>query len=347
MPRAMPSTMLKWGGVVALLLVADVRADDAPATAPVTAVVFHDAALHFDPAAPGKFAAPGVHAEDNGRVARTSCVLPAGTGGGHLTAHVTLKPVPKSEREVHDRIDRAGNVRLLVPGRPDVEIMRFMTAYGGRTEFTADVTELAPLLTGTHEFRAFVDTWVSPAWTLDFELRYEGGAPWPQPVFAAPVYYTESYNAEDMPQGAEATVQIPAGLQRVVLKYTTTGHCTDGIDADEFIPKPNVIAVDGVVVARFHPWRDDCRQYRDRNPFTSHWTDGRWSSDYSRSGWCPGTRVEPVELDLTDHLTPGPHRIKFRVENVRPKDAQGAFGYWRLSAYVAGWKEMPDLWHND
>ena len=47
-----------------------------------------------------------------------------------------------------------------------------------------------------------------------------------------------------------------------------------------------VLAVDGVVVARFHPWRDDCLEFRDRNPYCARWTDGSWSSDYSRSGWC-------------------------------------------------------------
>lgn len=336
-------------GLFASLLAVHAAAGEPPVTAsgPVTVAVFRGVGLHFDPAAPAKFASQGITNEDNGRVARTLAVLPVSTGGGHITARVTLKPVPKTEREVWDRIDRAGNVRLVVPGQPDLELMRFMTAYGGRTEFAADVTQLAPLLTGPHEFRAFVDTWVSPGWTLDFELRYEGGPAWPQPVFAQPVYYTESYNAQDMPRGAEVTVQIPPGLQRVVMQYVTTGHCTDGIDADEFISKPNVIAVDDIVVARFHPWRDDCRQYRDRNPFTSHWTDGRWSSDYSRSGWCPGTRVEPREFDLTDHLGPGTHRIRFLIDNVRPKDAQGAFGYWRLSACVVGWKAMPDLWRND
>ena len=80
------------------------------------------------------------------------------------------------------------------------------------------------------------------------------------------------------------------------------------------ISKANVISVDGVVVARFHPWRDDCRRFRDRNPYCARWTDGSWSSDYGRSGWCPG------------------------------KD--GHYGYWRLSAHLVGWDRPPRLWLN-
>jgi hypothetical protein len=161
------------------------------------------------------------------------------------------------------------------------------------------------------------------------------------------VLRTDSYDRESAPHGIDVSVEIPKGMVRVVLEYTATGHCTDGKDADEFISKANVIAVDGHVVARFHPWRDDCRSVRDRNPFTSHWADGSWSSDYSRSGWCPGTAVLPREFDLTDVLKPGRHRMRFVVEDVRPRDADGAYGYWRLSARLVGWDVAPALWTND
>ena len=135
-------------------------------------------------------------------------------------------------------------------------------------------------------------------------------------------------------------------MKRVVLRYLSTGHCTDGTDEDEFVSKANVISVDGVVVARVHPWRNDCRGMRDRNPYCARWTDGSWSSDYSRSGWCPGDVVAPMEFDLTDRLAPGRHRIGIRVEDVRAKDANGHFGYWRVSASVIGWDHTPRLWRN-
>jgi len=321
-------------------------ATPAPATA-VTVTLCSDVTVHFQPDSAAKYLQPGMAVEDRGRVVRFTADLPRFDTPHTIAAIVTVKPVPKGEREMFDRWDRAGNVRVARAGEPDVEIVRFMTAYGGRTEHTVDVTPLSPLLAGRCTFRLFVDTWVSPGYRVDVALRYRPVPQYDNATWVRPVFYTDSYDRVGMPAGAEVTVDVPAGSKRVVLQYTSTGHCTDGIDADEFISKANVIAVDGVVVARFHPWRDDCRQFRDRNPYTSHWADGTWSSDYSRSGWCPGTEVLPREFDLTDHLTPGRHRLRFEVEDVRPKDDKGNYGYWRISAHLVGWDSVPALWRND
>jgi hypothetical protein len=314
---------------------------------PVTISIFRDVALHFHPDSAAKFTAAGVAVEANGRVARTSVTLPGTKKPQRITALVTLRPVPKTDREVADRYDRAGNVRLAIDGGPDLELVRFMTAYGGRTEYEVDVSHLAPLLKGRRTFRAYVDTWLSPAWRLDLSLRFASADSFPAPAWAAPVYYAENFNAESNAGGDSARITIPPGLARVVMKYVSTGHCTDGRDEDEFVSKANVISVDGLVVARFHPWRDDCRRFREMNPYCARWTDGSWSSDYSRSGWCPSQAVLPVELDLTDHLMPGTHTIRFAVEGMRPKDRDGNYGYWRLSACLVGWDQPPALWKND
>lgn len=308
--------------------------------------ILDGAMIHFLPDSAGKYAAPGQTSEESGRVVRVQASLPRPTTPGRILAHLTIHPVPKDERAVYDRYDRAGNIRLVTPGRPDLEIVRFITAYGGRTDHVVDVSELAPLLQGKRDLRAFIDTWSSPGWRVDFSLDYEPDSTYDPPVWAEPVFYTDSMNRQDDDAGVEVPVDVPKGLARVVLRYFTTGHCTDGVDADEFISKANVISVDGVVVARFHPWRDDCRRFRDRNPYCARWTDGTWSSDYSRSGWCPGVEVLPREFDLTDSLTPGKHRIRFRVENMRPKDEAGNFGYWRISAGLVGWDHPPRLWRN-
>ena len=122
------------------------------------------------------------------------------------------------------------------------------------------------------------------------------------------------------------------------MNYLVSGHCTDGRGADEFEQKDNVIYIDGHVVYRFRPWRDDCRQFREVNPYCRRWSNGWWSSDFSRSGWCPGDFVAPVELDLTDHLTPGRHTIRFVIENMRPVDEDGNYGYWRVSSHLVGWE---------
>ncbi len=314
---------------------------------PVTVPIFHDVAIHFHADSAAKFAGTGVTVEANGRVARTTVTLPDAKKPQRITALVTIRPVPKTDRDVADRYDRAGNVRLAVDGGPDLELVRFMTAYGGRTEHEVDVSHLAPLLRGRRTFRAYVDTWVSPAWRIDFSLRYAPADSFPAPTWAAPLYYSENFNAEERGRGDSVTVTIPPGLARVVMKYVSTGHCTDGRDEDEFVSKANVISVDGVAVARFHPWRDDCRKFRELNPYCARWTDGSWSSDYSRSGWCPSQGVPPLEFDLTDHLVPGIHTVRFAVEGMRPKNPEGHYGYWRLSACLVGWDRPPALWRNE
>jgi len=307
-------------------------------------VVFRDATLHWNPDSVAKYARRGQRAEDHGRVLVTTVAVPRAQGPHRVWADVTVTPIAKSEREPMDRYDRAGNVRLALPGRPDVELVRFMTAYGGRTDWSVDVSALAPLLGDRAAVKVFVDTWARPGWRVDVALRVAPDTTWDAPSWAAPVCYTDAYR--DTMAALEAWVDVPPGTRRTVLRYLATGHCSDGRDEDEFVSKPNVIAVDGRVVARVHPWRSDCRRFRDANPYCARWTDGSWSSDYSRSGWCPGDVVTPIEFDLTDALTPGRHRVTVRVEGVRPRGADGEFGFWRLSAAVIGWDHAPRLWRN-
>ena len=314
--------------------------------APRTVRVFQDVAIHFQPDSAVKSARAGRAREENGRTARTTVELPETRGAVRIAALVSVRPVAKTDREVHDRFDRAGDIRLVTEGRPDLEIVRFITPYGGAADYEVDVSHLAPLLHGRRTFRAHIDTWTSPAWRIDFALRYEPVKDYDNATWAASVYFTPGFNRQDMPAGDSATVDIPPGLGRVVLAYTATGHCTDGRDEDEFVSKANVISVDGVVVARFHPWRDDCRSFRDRNPYCARWTDGTWSSDYSRSGWCPGVEVLPAEFDLTDHLGTGRHTIRFAIEDMRPRGMDGHYGYWRVSAHLLGWNRPPRLWLN-
>ena len=99
----------------------------------------------------------------------------------------------------------------------------------------------------------------------------------------------------------------------------------------------SVIQIDGIEVFRWRPWRDDCKELRAANPYCAKWADGSWSSDYSRSGWCPGDIALPTLFDAGTWLSPGEHTVTWLVENIRPKDNEGYHGYWRISASVSGW----------
>ncbi|HOD67098.1 MAG TPA: peptide-N-glycosidase F-related protein [candidate division Zixibacteria bacterium] len=305
-----------------------------------TIVVFRDHTIHFAPDDSAKYESGGVTVRDKGRVIAARVELPPFAGPVRITGRLALRPIPKDELEMYDRWDRAGNVRLEVAGGPDVELIKFVTAHGGPTEFEVDLSPLAPLLAGPRVIKGFVDTWVTPGWRMDFSLTYAPDSQALNADWAAGLLYEEAFTRDDPgAAGRAAVIEVPEGMERVLLHYYVSGHCTDGTDADEFVSKDNVISVDGAVVYRYPPWRDDCRRFRAINPYCRRWTDGSWSCDYSRSGWCPGDRAAPLELDLTDHLTAGRHTLRFVIEDIRPKDERGNYGYWRVSGQLLGWRQ--------
>ncbi len=299
--------------------------------------IFDNDPIHFNMDDPTGEARSTVTVLDNGREIRTRADLPQFDQPVRIMAHLTVKPVPKDHLSVHDKWDRAGSIRLVSDGRPDLELVKFVTAYGGRTEWSVDVSHLKPLLETTVEIAAFIDTWVSPAWHVDFSLEYLVDSSQPTIDWVEPLYLEDSFDRTTCADsGLTRHFVIPEGQQRVLLYYLVSGHCTDGRGADEFVKKDNVISVDGRVVYRYQPWRDDCRRFREINPYTKRWSDGYWSSDYSRSGWCPGDIVPPLTLDLTDHLTPGGHTINLMIEDIRPRGGSDHLGYWRVSSYLVG-----------
>jgi len=304
--------------------------------------LFDGVTVHFTPDDSTLYDSPFASARDNGRIMVTYREMERKHGPGRVLLRLKVMPIRKDIRSMHDRWDRAGWIRLVKPGMAPVELVRFMTAYGGAISHEVDVTRLSPLFTGHCEFEVFIDTWVSPAWTVAAELVLipdaVGGVN--TPTWAMGVLFPEGGLTAETPE-VSAEVLIPEHTRWVELAGLTTGHCTDGTDADEFISKDNVLLVDGQEVFRWRPWRDDCEQFRTVNPYCAKWSDGSWSSDYSRSGWCPGDVADPQFIDLSDKLTPGLHTVTWRVEGIRakdPEDPEGHHGYWRVSASLSGWK---------
>jgi len=309
---------------------------------PVTVPLFSDVTVHFTPNDVGLYDSPFASARDNGRIMATYRELLAAGGRQRITLKLAVRPIRKDIRNMIDRWDRAGFVRLVKPDMAPVELTRFMTAYGGAISHEVDITHLAPLLQGHCEFEVFIDTWVSPAWKVDVDLVFTPdatGAVAPA-AWAQGALFPDGGLTAEVPE-ATARVVVPERSRKVLVAAITTGHCTDGRDADEFITKDNVLLVDGIEVHRWRPWRDDCRDFRAVNPYCAKWSDGSWSSDYSRSGWCPGDVTRPEMIDLSSWLTPGEHTLTWRVEDIRPKDPadeENHHGYWRISASLVGWK---------
>ena len=125
--------------------------------------------------------------------------------------------------------------------------------------------------------------------------------------------------------------------RHVKLRYIATGH--GGWEGgDEFNPKTHIILIDGQEAFTYTPWRSDCGRYREWNPVSGNFWNGLSSSDYSRSGWCPGTATQPVYFDLTEyfrkHHLPidGRHTITVAIPQGAPQ--AGSFSHWCVSGVL-------------
>lgn len=115
------------------------------------------------------------------------------------------------------------------------------------------------------------------------------------------------------------------------LRYISTGHGGWG-EGDEFVPKQNTILIDGKVAFTYTPWRQDCGCYRDLNPVSGNFWNGLSSSDFSRSGWCPGTATQPVYFDMTPWADGKEHILTVAIPQGKP--VEGMFSHWAVSGVL-------------
>lgn len=261
-----------------------------------------------------------VDMEDNGRVISKTLELPSFDSSVEILAYLEIT-------SLGDPWDRAGTVTLSNDNGADIELLKFMTAYNVPTAHVEDVSRLAPLLSGEVTIKAFIDTWQLPGFEITFKLVYKQKSDAINADWIAGAFFSPGVKRTDVSNNLTTVdVRIPSGISNVNLAYFTSGHCTDGRGADEFVPKYNVIYIDGEEVHRYQPWRNDCANFPSYGSYT-----------LSRSGWCPGDIVHPLMLDVTDYLQPGDHQIRYVVEDARGVDESGNYGYWRISSYLAGW----------
>lgn len=120
-------------------------------------------------------------------------------------------------------------------------------------------------------------------------------------------------------------------LKSARLRYISTGHGGWG-EGDEFVPKTNTILIDGKPAFTHTPWRQDCGCYRDLNPVSGNFWNGLSSSDFSRSGWCPGTATQPVYFDLTPWADGREHTLTVAIPQGKP--VEGMFSHWAVSGVL-------------
>jgi len=244
---------------------------------------------------------------------------------------------------------------------PVVEIMRFFTSFGigqfndkvtvygqhweDSTLYKQEVTELLPLLQGERWIGVFIGNYDKGGHRASLKLKYYPGSMevsekpakkyWSMPLFntlnvmeMSGQEYGTMFGSDTL--NVEAT--IPEGVTNIRMRYLTTGH--GGWDGgDEFNQKMNTISIDGKVLFQITPWRCDCATFRKYNPSSGNFWNGTSSSDYSRSGWCPGSITNPVYFPIAN-LQPGTNR--FSVVIPMGNNEGGSFSSWNVSGILIG-----------
>lgn len=196
------------------------------------------------------------------------------------------------------------------------ELMRFMTPYGLGESWTLDLTPFLPLLQGERTFRVFIDTWVGPGhpqgngWLVDASLDLEvGSIAEGRPVYVQPLlsFADVVYGDPSRSTRREAQLLPLIGYSSAQIVSTITGHGQGNAEnCAEFCPKIHRISVGQTSFER-RVWRDNCA--------TSVNPNQKGTYQYSRAGWCPGDKVEPWSIDITQALLSGDLGFAYQPEN--------------------------------
>lgn len=242
---------------------------------------------------------------------------------------------------------------------PPMELMRFFTPFGVRAynersaiqgyhwadsvNYKQEITDLLPALTGEVWIGVFIGNYDKGGHIINLNLDYYPKQQrdtvkkksWVEPVFntvnlmeMAGQEYATMFDNDSL----TVTVDIPEGLDKLSLRYISTGH-GGWENGDEFNQKLNEIFMDGKKIYSFIPWRTDCGTYRMYNPSSGNFSNGLSSSDLSRSNWCPGTTTNPVYIPIND-LTPGKHTFKIAIPLGKREGT--SFSAWNISGCLIG-----------
>lgn len=245
---------------------------------------------------------------------------------------------------------------------PPVELMRFFTPFGvghfnermagygidwaDETYYRQEVSDLAPLLQGDVLIGVWIGNYDAGGHIVSLDLKsYPNDYTVPDSC-GEKHYIRALFNTCNVLEmtgqnygklfatdslSTWGGVWIPKNAKRVLLRYISTGHGGWG-EGDEFVPKQNTILIDGKPAFTHTPWRQDCGCYRDLNPVSGNFWNGLSSSDFSRSGWCPGTATQPVYFDLTPWADGREHTLTVAIPQGKP--VEGMFSHWAVSGVL-------------
>ena len=247
---------------------------------------------------------------------------------------------------------------------PPIELVRFFTPFGvghfndrmkdygidwrDETFYRQEITDIYNHITNDYRIsNVIIGAWIGNydggGHTVTVDIKsYPNGihVPYPEendfPSEIIPLFNTcnvlemagQNYGKLFGTDSLTVTFKLEDINQYAQLRYISTGHGGWG-EGDEFVPKTNTILIDDKPAFTYTPWRQDCGCYRDLNPVSGNFWNGLSSSDFSRSGWCPGTATQPVYFDLSPWADGKEHTLTVAIPQGKP--VEGMFSHWAVS----------------
>ncbi len=237
---------------------------------------------------------------------------------GRVIATLTL-----SEPEVgYDHWDKKGTIGITIPSSEPVnpdpeaeqpkgerfEVFRFITPFRRGWTWYMDVTDLLPLFEDQRAFDAHIGTYMK-GWNVSFRLDFYPGVPERMPIEVVNLWNGNAdIGIPEKPVSDFYTtrvIDVPDGATHARVRATVTGHgmFPNSKNAGEFMPIWRTMTISSVEPGgdvlggdyieqseRDHLWMTDVYL----NPCRPQ--GGTWKFD--RSGWAPGSKVEPWIVDV-------------------------------------------------
>ncbi|HZK07008.1 MAG TPA: peptide-N-glycosidase F-related protein [Bacteroidales bacterium] len=212
----------------------------------------------------------------------------------------------KADKYMCGEWDYIWDTYLKIPKGDTTEIFSigsFVTPYGKRLEmggengwqWTYDVTDYAPLLQGTLDIVTGNNQEL-----LDLKFLFIEGLPERDVLSVQNIYpygeYTYGQLADDSVLSKTQLV-LDKNAKGFRLKARISGHGHAGPhNCCEWDSKTHTYYINDDALFRWNVWKD-C----GNNPIYPQ--GGTWP--FNRAGWCPGTKVDEYEFELTPKVTPG------------------------------------------
>lgn len=227
--------------------------------------------------------------------------------------------------------DYIWNTLIEVPTEDSTELFSlgsFVTPYGKRLKLGGDqgwqwgydITEYAPLLTGKRKLITGNNQEL-----LDLKFMFVKGQPTREVLAVENIYPYGDFKYELLATDSvmkERELVLSPAASGYRLKAVISGHGHAGPhNCCEWDSKTHSYYLNKGETYRWNVWKD-C----SNNPIYPQ--GGTWPFD--RAGWCPGTKVDEYEFEITSKVTPGDTiLLDYGIENF--KDNGEKDGHFRMS----------------